>query len=239
MEIKKINILVFVSNNYHALLLTKEMQSRISGCHVISVQSELEAIRVMSSELVRAIVVDINSGIPKELCDVRQIHLFQPEIPIVAVVDDNSEEFLAKLVEIGVTEILQKDETFYVVIPKIIKSLIKQETSFHKKTSVDSPLQQSEHLKVTSQTLAHEINNPLMTILGLTELILDDSFQYDTDLIEKIKVIQKSALRIQNSTHRMTHIASPVYQKTPYGMMINPQKSRIYTKSEVKLLETE
>ena len=239
MEFKKINILIFVKNKYHELLLTKEIQSCLSGSNVISVQSKFEAIRVMSTELVRALVVDIKTGVPEELCNVHQIHLSRPEIPIVAVVDDNSEKFLKKILEIGVTEILQKDETFYVVVPKLIKSLITQEAFSHQTTSVDRRMQQSEHLKVTSQTLAHEINNPLMTILGLTELILDNSFQYDIDLIDKIKVIQLSALRIQNSTHRMTHIISPVYQKTPYGMMINPQKSRIYRKSKVKLLKTE
>lgn len=233
MEIKMIKIIVFVQNKYHELLLIKEIQSRLPECDVISVQSKREAIQIMSTESVRAIIVEIADDEHESICNVHQMHLSNTEIPIIALVNDDLEAFLRKLVEVGVTEILQKKETFYVAVPQLLQKLFVKNASSHQTDSAKLSLNQSEHIKLISRTLSHEINNPLMSILGLSELILDEKSLHDSELIEKIKIIQKSALRIQQSTHRMSNISSPAYLKTPNGVMIDPKKSRIRIKSKV------
>ncbi len=239
MKIKKINILLFVQNNFHELLLIKEIQLRLPEYNIISVQTKSEAIKVIASELIQAVLVDINSSEQEDICNVHHLHFANTDMPIIAFVDDTSDKFSKEMLEIGVTELLQKNETFYVVVPQLLKEVLSREVKSREVQSSKRNSKQSELLKLTSRTLSHEINNPLMTILGITELILDDQLGIDKDLIKKIKTIQKSALRIQKSTHRMSHISTPVYHKTPVGVMIDPLKSRIYTKTKVKLSETE
>ena len=205
----------------------------------MSVQSVADAKKLIATETIESLVVEVNTDIIDDYCDIHQLHQMQSKMQIIAVVANYSDTLSKKLQEIGVSEILIKNETFYVAVPNIIKGNLARKVNKVETSKIDTQLKHSDYVQMTSRTFAHEINNPLMSILGLTELILDDKSRYDQELVKKIKVIQKSALRIQETTHRLTNISTPVYEKTAYGLIINPQKSKIRTKTLVKLDETE
>ena len=233
MKNKKINILLLVKNKFHEVLLSNELKSNFSQSTIFSVQSKQEALRTLSTEIIQTLIVDFINESHGELCDLHQIHLATPDMPIIALVENNSEKFLKKLLEIGVTEILQKNETFYVAIPKMLQEILTRKISTAHEDTVGQYIKQSEHQKITSQALSHEINNPLMTILGITELILDEQYKYENNLIEKINAIQESALRIQKSTHRRLHLNSPQFQKNLSRLLFKAQKQHISKKSKV------
>ncbi|MFQ5869544.1 MAG: GAF domain-containing protein [Candidatus Zixiibacteriota bacterium] len=61
----------------------------------------------------------------------------------------------------------------------------------------------------TAVTINHEINNPLMAILGNTQLLLLKSESLEPGLLEKLKLIEQSCLRIQKVTQKLMAMAEP------------------------------
>ena len=61
----------------------------------------------------------------------------------------------------------------------------------------------------TAVTINHEINNPLMAILGNTQLLLLKSESLEPELLEKLKLIEQSCLRIQKVTQKLMAMAEP------------------------------
>jgi|GEM_PF-2780534 len=61
----------------------------------------------------------------------------------------------------------------------------------------------------TAVTINHEINNPLMAILGNTQLLLLKSESLEPELSEKLKLIEQSCLRIQKVTQKLMAMAEP------------------------------
>lgn len=61
----------------------------------------------------------------------------------------------------------------------------------------------------TAVTINHEINNPLMAILGNTQLLLLKSESLEPGLSEKLKLIEQSCLRIQKVTQKLMAMAEP------------------------------
>lgn len=61
----------------------------------------------------------------------------------------------------------------------------------------------------TAVTINHELNTPLMTILGNVELLLRDSGKLDQSLAKRLKSIERSAKRIQYVAARLLRITRP------------------------------
>jgi hypothetical protein len=66
----------------------------------------------------------------------------------------------------------------------------------------------------TAVAVNHEINNPLTAILGNTQLILLNKDKLSKDLLAKINIIEKSALRIRQVTQKLMAVVEPI--TTPY-----------------------
>ncbi|MCP4583393.1 MAG: hypothetical protein GY839_17430 [candidate division Zixibacteria bacterium] len=62
----------------------------------------------------------------------------------------------------------------------------------------------------TAVAINHEINNPLTAVLGNTQLLLLQEDQLPEEVIVKIKVIEKSALRIRQVTQKLMSVVEPV-----------------------------
>jgi signal transduction histidine kinase len=61
----------------------------------------------------------------------------------------------------------------------------------------------------TAVTINHEINNPLMAILGNTQLLLLKGESLEPELSGKLKLIEQSCLRIQKVTQKLMAMAEP------------------------------
>jgi signal transduction histidine kinase len=62
----------------------------------------------------------------------------------------------------------------------------------------------------TAVTLNHEVNSPLMVILGNVSLLLRDIDNQDKALTKKLKSIEKAAKRIQYVTARLLRVTKPI-----------------------------
>jgi hypothetical protein len=66
----------------------------------------------------------------------------------------------------------------------------------------------------TAVAVNHEINNPLTAIIGSTQLLLLNKDKLSKDLLAKITVIEKSAMRIRQVTQKLMAVVEPI--TTPY-----------------------
>jgi signal transduction histidine kinase len=73
----------------------------------------------------------------------------------------------------------------------------------------------------TAATLAHEINNPLMTISANAEVLLRDYGYLHEDITGKIRQIIRSVDRIKNVTIRLSNLQSVRIKDTVAGKMID------------------
>jgi hypothetical protein len=79
----------------------------------------------------------------------------------------------------------------------------------------------------TAVTINHEINNPLTAILGHTQLLLMSKDKLPADVIAKLETIERSAIKIRETTSKLMAIIEPV--TTPYASgleMIDIEKSK-------------
>jgi len=79
----------------------------------------------------------------------------------------------------------------------------------------------------TTVTINHEINNPLTAILGNTQLLLMSKDKLPPDIAAKLQTIERSAVKIRETTAKLMSIIEPV--TTPYvsGLeMIDIEKSK-------------
>ena len=90
---------------------------------------------------------------------------------------------------------------------------------------------QVDLVKITAGTLHHEIGNPLMTILGMAELILSGDDDIDPEVKDKINAIHASASRIQDSLSRLTSLDEPSLRDTAAGPLIDTGRIRVVEKS--------
>ena len=79
----------------------------------------------------------------------------------------------------------------------------------------------------TAVTINHEINNPLTAILGHAQLLLMSKDKLPADVVAKLETIERSAIKIRETTSKLMAIIEPV--TTPYASgleMIDIEKSK-------------
>jgi hypothetical protein len=78
----------------------------------------------------------------------------------------------------------------------------------------------------TTVTINHEINNPLTAILGNTQLMLMSRDKFPADVITKLETIERSAIKIRETTTKLMSIIDPVTMPYASGLeMIDIEKS--------------
>ena len=84
----------------------------------------------------------------------------------------------------------------------------------------------------TAVTLNHEINNTLMALLGNAQLLLMQK-KLDPEVVEKLKIIEKSAAKIQELTALLSEIEEPVFKEYAGGIkMLDLEKSKFKDKKK-------
>ncbi|MCI0530717.1 MAG: hypothetical protein L0Y74_02035 [candidate division Zixibacteria bacterium] len=87
----------------------------------------------------------------------------------------------------------------------------------------------------TAAALNHEVNNPLTAVLGNAQLLLLLADKLSPEVVEKLKAIEESALRIREVTSRLMKIIEPVTVEYASGLkMIDIHKSKTKKDSEEK-----
>jgi len=99
----------------------------------------------------------------------------------------------------------------YSEIAEMLKNLVSDHKAIVKGEKLASVIE-------TAVAVNHEVNNPLTAILGNTQLILLNKERLPEDVILKLEIIEKSALRIRQVTQKLLRIVEPHTTSYTEGM---------------------
>ncbi|MFQ6007336.1 MAG: response regulator [Candidatus Zixiibacteriota bacterium] len=242
------NILIVEPSRYHARLMERELLEKFPSSSISTFSSASTALEELRQNSYDVAVISLE--LPDVDCAVL-VALIRKEhrnLPIIVTGYGNNTEAwavhesknltasgywghpAAEAARAGADEYVVKDSTYHQAIPRLLCDIYRRYAKIEEKVqpSVRHPQKdQAELIRITAGTLYHEINNPLMTILGMCELILNNGCERHQDVIKKVKTIKKSAQRIQSALVRLSSISKPTVKETACGSLIDPQKSRV------------
>ncbi|HWR82773.1 MAG TPA: histidine kinase dimerization/phospho-acceptor domain-containing protein [Candidatus Deferrimicrobium sp.] len=203
---KNLTIIIAEPNRYHARLLENELSEKFPAGAVAvfdSLQPALHELRRVPYDVavIAAALVEDDAA---SLADLMQRERRDMWIILTRA---NGQTVAGELAKLPNCRFVEKDAHFCSAIIRIIENLSVESVS---PAGLRVTCQEAAaSAGIVAGTLRHEINNPLMTILGMTELILDNGAEIDRETSRKVRVIRRSAQRIQSTLTRLTAASPP------------------------------
>jgi signal transduction histidine kinase len=183
---------------------TKKLLERaIPSCSVSIKDNGLEGVAEMHHSDCDIAVLNDNlpDGSAKDILSL--INNSEPWRPVVIISDTKTKhdyEF-EPLSEYCIT--ITNDEAFEKTLALAVIELNKRHLLYRKQLILIKELgqtQTNQHIAETASNSNHKINNPLMTILGNTQLLLRDCNECDEKTIMRLEKIEQAAKKIQEIT---------------------------------------
>jgi DNA-binding NarL/FixJ family response regulator len=149
------------------------------------------------------------------------------DLPVVLLSERTCEQAASEAINYGAYDFLTKDDTYHLMLPRIIQESLRRAALIRKNRELEERLQTregTEAIALASATLAHEINNPLMTILGVTDLLSRHPAFADRSSCDKLRAIELSARRIRSAVLKLTRMAEPSVVDTAGGLLLETSK---------------
>lgn len=234
-------ILVVEPNKYHARLIERELSETYPSSSISVFSSAHAALEKLRRDTFDVAVIGLDLPDIDGAGFVELIRKENSDLPIIVTADGNSDYPAAEAARAGANEYLAKSSAFHRVLPRLLGEVFRRRAvtvkqavpaNQHELDAKRRQKDQADLIRITAGTLYHEINNPLMTILGMSELILNNGYGCDREIAKKARIIRKSAERIQATLARLSTISKPTIKETVSGRMIDPQKSRVRRNQE-------
>ncbi len=226
---KDMHIALVEDNRFHALLFEQAVREKFPGTTVTVFPTGKSILHDGRDRPFDLIAVDFN------LPDIDGLQLLSilrgrdPDIPIIMITGVGSEQTAVEAMKSGATDYIAKSGDYGSTVPRVIKQAYQKQQLILKNRLLESKAHEAETLEtitITAATLNHEINNPLMAVLGNVELLLDDDKITDGGVRNKLAMIETSARRIQNITHHLANLIDPVVRVTPAGPLLRLKRGR-------------
>lgn len=220
---KKMKIALVEDNRFHALLFERAIVERYPETTVDTYPSGKACLKVLRERSYDLIAIDFHLPDINGLELLSLVHAEQPDLAAVLITGEGSEQIAAEAIKTGAIDYIAKSNDFVSVVPRIVSQAHHTQQLILKNRRLETRAREGEKLEMVTavaSTLNHEINNPLMTVMGAIELLLDDSRLTDPDVQEKLKKIETSARRIQEITHQMSNLMTTSLRQTPAGPML-------------------
>jgi DNA-binding NtrC family response regulator len=220
---KNMEIVLVEDNRFHAVLFQQAVKERYPDYSITVYPTGKAYLQVLETGKADLIAIDFNLPDIDGLQLLSLIRSQKPDIPVILITGVGSEQTAVEAMKSGATDYIAKTGDYGSTIPRVIKQAWQKQQLILKNRRLESKAREAEKLEVITtlaSTLNHEINNPLMAILGNVELLLDGEHNGDPSMIKKLEMIEESALRIQEITHRMANLITPSVRQTPVGPML-------------------
>ncbi len=222
-----LRILLMEDNKYHSLLIKRELTESYPQAVLSVFQSAAFAFDELQRNNYRVAIIDFNPAWSEGVDFIRKLHQEKPSLKIVVLALNDTNQLSQNVLEAGANRFIIKNDTFHRLLPDIIDKLLNPPSKKIKLLSHGLkllPEETSTIIDLTVGTLAHEINNPLMTILGETELLLNNGYRLAPEIDRKLRIIEKSAQRIRKALTKLSNISEPTLKETPTGVFIELDK---------------
>lgn len=222
------NIALIEDNRFHAILFEQAVREKFPDFTVNVFDTGRKFMSTMTSGTYDLICLDFHLPDTNGLDLLSLIRAEEKDIPVIIITGAGSEQIAVEAMKSGATDYITKTGDYFQSIPRVIRQACKKQKLILKNRRLESKARAAEKLETITtmtSTLNHEINNPLMAILGTVELLLEDISPDNHDLRKKLDMIMNSARRIQSITRQMANLTTTATTDTPVGPMIKLRHS--------------
>jgi len=225
--IHRLRVLLFEPNRYLSLLMEREISGMFKSAVMARFDSEDAAVEELSRTRYDVAVVDVEQAGDLHGDLLAEMREACPQIVLIAVVPQDviGDERDAGFV--WTDKMIPRNEHTHQVLPEVIAEFSdrwQQVAGQEGSQGILDADSRSAVINLTVRTLAHEINNPLMAIMGTAELLLGSERELPNDQLEKILMIQDSARRIQSTLTGLAGGDYPSARRTPVGLMLKSRR---------------
>jgi FixJ family two-component response regulator len=220
---KAMNIALVEDNRFHAIIFEQAVIERYPQFTISSFSSGKAFLQAQQIDRFDMIAIDFHLPDLDGLELLAIIRAQTPDIPVIIITGVGSEQTAVEAMKSGAVDYITKTGDYGTTIPRVIKQAYQKQTLVLKSRRLEEKARDAEKLETittTASTLNHEINNPLMSILGNVELLLDDPTIVDINVIDKLKMIDESGQRILKITDRMSNLITTSVTQTAVGPML-------------------
>jgi signal transduction histidine kinase len=218
------HVLLIDNKKSHGQKIMKLLENAIAGCLVTTRYSALEALAELRNSDYDSLV--IGHDLPEA-----------DALEMVALVNDTGKNPPIIIISPENGNLISKDgdapdsNIYYIsnsaisdILPLTLVEANRQYSLSRENRQLKSELKLAQANKKIAEIALncnHRINNPLMTILGNTQLLLRDSFKGDDKIIARLEKIERAAKRIQEITMNLAN--SLEVQAEPKEMVKSPK----------------
>jgi len=220
---KKLKIALAEDNRFHALLFERAVTEQLPGSQVSVFGLGQTLLPALKNDHFDLVAIDTRLPDIDGLELLSLIRADDTDIPVIVITGEGSERTTIEAMKTGATDYIAKTGDFEASIPRIIKQAYRRQQLLLKARRLETKAREAEKLETVTtmaSTLNHEINNPLMAILGNVELLLQNPAALTDELRGKLEMIEISARRIQQITYQMANLMTTNIKQTPVGPML-------------------
>lgn len=194
-------ILIVEENESHGLLMERQIQRRLGDSLIVITGSADEALEFTRTHHFDIAVVDFGVTGCDGLSLLRSIHHLDPDIAVIVVTDEITETVTREVFRCGGRELLIKDGSYYVVVPRMVAGLYQRIRTEPGKFS-RLRRQTSDSARCLQECLRDQLRDPIQTIIETAGEIIAGSANSD-GIKERVSAIRKSAMEMKSSLGRL------------------------------------
>ena len=227
---KKLKIALGEANRFDIILIEQALHAAFPEAVIDVFRNEQEVLEAVSQKHFDVIILDLH--IPGNATDlVTDIRDVAIDAPIIVLSEVPCEQSAVEVMKKGATDYLSKSGNYPAKLPAMIVQAYQYHLRLKNLKRREEKAIEDEKIRIGSTmalTLSHEINNPLMAILGNLELLLDDERTGEPSVRNKLDAIYDSACRIKSILKQMSLLEDPQIRQTPAGPILKaPEAERI------------
>lgn len=220
-------LLLVEPSRYHARLIERTVHQRCPDGRIVTVQTAQQALYELSVRPYDISIIDFELDGYDGLELLQLIRREAAELPVILLSAHTCEQAASEAINYGAYDFLTKDDTYHLVLPRIIQDSLRRASLVKKNRELEDRLRshdQLDALALATATLEHEINNPLMTILGTTDLLKGHPFFADQSARDKLRAIEESARRIRTAVRKFSQREAPSVVSSSGGLILDVVK---------------
>ncbi|MEW6049952.1 MAG: histidine kinase dimerization/phospho-acceptor domain-containing protein [Candidatus Zixiibacteriota bacterium] len=220
-------------NQQDAGRIEAEIKNRYPHSQVTMVTSSRQTLDELRHRFYDAAVVDATLAESDCFGIVAALRQDGVDTPIIVLSEDLSGRNSSEVLNAGADQCLIKEGSYYQSVPRVIEDVCRYRRLILETRRLEEKLQDrdsTEIVNIVAGTLSHEINNPLMTILGTAELLVEQFKSGNSELQRKLQVIQQSARRIQLALATLVTSTEPEIKVTASGRLIDTRPPKLTLK---------